>query len=51
MREQLDPDHFDEATKKQLYDLANKKNIYDLLVGSLAPSIWENEDVKKGILC
>ena len=23
----------------------------DLLVDALAPSIWENEDVKKGILC
>ena len=31
--------------------MSEKKNIYDLLVGSLAPSIWENEDVKKGILC
>ena len=25
--------------------------MYDLLIDSLAPSIWENQDVKKGILC
>lgn len=25
--------------------------IYRKLVDALAPSIWENEDVKKGILC
>jgi DNA replication licensing factor MCM4 len=26
-------------------------NIYERLTKSIAPSIWENEDVKKGILC
>lgn len=25
--------------------------IYDKLVASLAPSIWQMEDVKKGVLC
>lgn len=31
--------------------LAARPDIYDLLVRSLAPSIWEMEDVKRGILC
>lgn len=26
-------------------------NIYDMLVASIAPSIWQLDDVKKGILC
>ena len=26
-------------------------DVQDILVDSLAPSIWENADVKKGILC
>ena len=30
---------------------AKRKDLYDVLIASLAPSIWENEDVKKGILC
>lgn len=25
--------------------------IHDKLISSLAPSIWEMEDVKKGVLC
>ena len=25
--------------------------VYDMLIDALAPSIWENHDVKKGILC
>lgn len=29
----------------------NNNNIYERLTRSIAPSIWENEDVKKGILC
>ena len=28
-----------------------REDVYDLLIDSLAPSIWENNDVKKGILC
>lgn len=31
--------------------LANDPNIYEKLVASLAPSVWEMEDVKKGLLC
>lgn len=29
---------------------ADREDAYDLLVDALAPSIWENQDVKKGIL-
>ncbi len=31
--------------------LAKDPNLYAKLVSSLAPSIWELDDVKKGILC
>ena len=35
----------------QILELAGRPNVYDLLVKSLAPSIWELDDVKKGVLC
>jgi len=44
-------EYFSEETKNQILELASQENIYQLLVDSIAPSIWENEDVKKGILC
>ena len=31
--------------------LGNDAAIYERLVASLAPSIWQMDDVKKGILC
>jgi len=31
--------------------LGNDSAIYERLVASLAPSIWQMDDVKKGILC
>ena len=31
--------------------MGNDPNIYERLVASLAPSVWEMEDVKKGLLC
>lgn len=34
----------------KLKELSSRPNIYDLLARSLAPSIWEMDDVKKGIL-
>lgn len=40
-----------ESRKKVLEDLSKKPNIYEILTKSLAPSVWEMEDVKKGILC
>ena len=35
----------------QLKELAKKPDIYDRLTRSLAPNIWELDDVKKGLLC
>ncbi|XP_002731973.1 DNA replication licensing factor mcm4-like [Saccoglossus kowalevskii] len=37
--------------KQALVDLACKDDIYERLARALAPSIYENEDIKKGILC
>jgi len=37
--------------RNEIMELASRPNIYEMLVESLAPSIWENDDVKKGILC
>jgi DNA replication licensing factor MCM4 len=34
----------------KLKELSQREDIYDLLSRSLAPSIWEMDDVKKGIL-
>lgn len=31
--------------------MGSDPNIYERLVASLAPSVWEMEDVKKGLLC
>ena len=36
---------------EQLENLAKSPDIYEKLVKSLAPSIWELDNVKKGILC
>ena len=36
---------------EELKGLSQRRNIYDLLTKSVAPSIWQLEDVKKGILC
>ncbi|TFK75716.1 MCM-domain-containing protein [Pluteus cervinus] len=36
--------------EQKLKELSRRPDIYDLLARSLAPSIWEMEDVKKGIL-
>ena len=38
-------------TLEQIEKLAADPHIYDRLVRSIAPSIWELEDVKRGILC
>lgn len=34
----------------KLIELSRRRDLYELLARSLAPSIWEMEDVKKGIL-
>lgn len=36
--------------EQKLIELSTRHDIYDLLSRSLAPSIWEMDDVKKGIL-
>merc|ERR1740131_540706 len=41
---------FDEGTVEMLTELSKKKDIYERLARALAPSIYENEDIKKGIL-
>jgi len=35
----------------ELEALSKKPDVYDRLVKALAPSIWELDDVKKGVLC
>ncbi len=40
-----------ERRNEQLIELAEDPHIYERLTRSFAPSIWEMEDVKKGILC
>ena len=35
----------------RLQELAADPDIYDRLAASIAPSIWQLEDVKKGVLC
>jgi DNA replication licensing factor MCM4 len=36
--------------ERKLQELSRRPDIYDLLSKSMAPSIWEMDDVKKGIL-
>lgn len=41
---------FKKLKDEKVIELSKLPNIYDVLVSSFAPSIWENEDVKKGLL-
>ena len=41
---------FSEEKKKEVENLSKNPDIYRLLIDSFAPSIWENDDVKKGLL-
>ncbi|XP_057747993.1 DNA replication licensing factor MCM4 [Arachis stenosperma] len=43
--------HFDEERVGQLKELSKQPDIYERLTKSLAPNIWELDDVKKGLLC
>ena len=47
-REQADAQRAEQ--ERRLVELSQREDIYELLSRSLAPSIWEVEDVKKGIL-
>ncbi|XP_077226022.1 minichromosome maintenance (MCM2/3/5) family protein isoform X2 [Tasmannia lanceolata] len=44
------PTDFEDKVE-QLKELSKLPDIYDRLTRSLAPNIWELEDVKKGLLC
>ncbi|XP_011092833.1 DNA replication licensing factor MCM4 [Sesamum indicum] len=41
----------DEDKVEQLKELSKQPDIYERLTKSLAPNIWELDDVKKGLLC
>ena len=49
----LNEDHqsFSDAEVAKFKEFAAQPDVTDQLVDALAPSIWENQDVKKGILC
>lgn len=40
-----------QAKVDKILKMAKDPQLYDKLVASLAPSIWEMEDIKKGVLC
>lgn len=42
---------FSEAQIRKFKALSQDPMVIEKLVDALAPSIWENHDVKKGILC
>ncbi|GAV62385.1 MCM domain-containing protein [Cephalotus follicularis] len=42
---------FDEEKVEQLKEMSKQPDIYERLTRSLAPNIWELDDVKKGLLC
>jgi len=49
---QVPLDHlFSPQRLAQIQALGSRPDVYDALVRSVAPSIWELDDVKKGILC
>ena len=41
---------FADSEVRKFREFSKKSDLYELLIDSLAPSIWENTDVKKGIL-
>ena len=41
---------YKEEIKKEVEKLKKNPNIYEILINSFAPSIWENETVKRGLL-
>ena len=42
---------FSEEDVQKIKDFSRDPRCYEKLVDALAPSIWENDDVKKGVLC
>lgn len=54
MDEAINQEHDVAYTEEQINkfkELSKNPQLYDLLIDAFAPSIWENHDVKKGILC
>ena len=43
-------DNYKQVLMSQVEELKHHPHIYEILVDSLAPNIWENEDVKRGLL-
>jgi DNA replication licensing factor MCM4 len=43
--------HFNEREIAQFKEFGRDQRCYERLVDALAPSIWENDDIKKGVLC
>lgn len=41
---------FSESLKEKIIQFAQEPDVYDKLVDAIAPSIWENPDIKKGLL-
>ena len=39
-----------EEERAKILEISTRSDVYDVLARSIAPSIWEMEDVKKGIL-
>lgn len=50
-REGDEVDEEEKQREEEFKRLAARPDIYDLLVRSVAPTIWEMDDVKRGILC
>jgi len=42
---------FSQEKIREFEDFARTGNIYDKLIAAFAPSIWELDDVKRGVLC
>eukprot|EP00826_Nyctotherus_ovalis_P004323 TRINITY_DN1092_c0_g1_i1.p1 TRINITY_DN1092_c0_g1~~TRINITY_DN1092_c0_g1_i1.p1 ORF type:complete len:596 (+),score=169.48 TRINITY_DN1092_c0_g1_i1:701-2488(+) len=41
---------FSESLKESIIQFSREPDVYDKLVDAIAPSIWENADIKKGLL-
>ena len=41
---------YKDEIKKEIEKLKKNPNVYEILINSFAPSIWENETVKRGLL-
>lgn len=42
---------FTDTQLRKFKEFSEDPMVYDKLIDAFAPSIWENQDVKKGILC